>query len=441
MSLTRPLELTERLPGPPGDSGPAFAKDRLGFLEGLNREYGDFVPFRIGRDQAVFTGRPDHVEELFHPPLSQRVSKDYLSSFIPRVLKSELLFDEPDAWLEERRLAQPAFNRDRLLEYAPVMLAHAEQTAEQWHDGQLLNVPVATRGLTIQILSKTLFDLDLGPKVGRASEVIDLILDAIDERVAEARRLPAPKDLRLAWGLIGLQRLLASSARERHRSDNPGGDLLTSLARLKEGSPAPDQGLIRRVVVPLFFAGHETTAMCLAWTLLLLARHPDQQEKVAAEIEEVVGRKTLEPADIGRLGYLGNVFSESLRLYPPAWGFGRKLMQDDVLGGHELPAGTIVWISPWVMQRDPKWFDRPAEFLPERWQGDLHRRLPKGVFVPFGSGSRRCLGNTFATYEVALTLATFVRRWRFSIEPGTEVVPTPSMTLRAKNLHLTVHAR
>jgi cytochrome P450 len=93
------------------------------------------------------------------------------------------------------------------------------------------------------------------------------------------------------------------------------------------------------------------------------------------------------------------------------------------------------------MQRDPRWFDRPREFIPERWQGDLHRRLPKGVFVPFGSGSRRCLGNTFATWEVALTLATLVRRWRFTIEPGTAVVPTPSMTLRAKSLHLKVHHR
>jgi pentalenene oxygenase len=293
----------------------------------------------------------------------------------------------------------------------------------------------------MQILCKTLFDLDLGARLDRASEVIDLILDAIDERVLGNRRLLGTKDLRLAWGLVALLRLLNQTAKERHRNASPGADLLTSLARMPEGSPAPDDAKIRRVVIPLFFAGHETTAMCLAWTLLLLARHPDAQQKVADEIEECIGDEPLEPAHIGRLSYLGNVFSESLRIYPPAWGFGRKLMQDDVLAGHELPAGTIVWCSPWVMQRDPRWFDRPSEFIPERWQGDLHRRIPKGTFVPFGSGSRRCLGNTFATWEVALTLATFVRRWRFTIEPGTVVVPTPSMTLRAKSLHLTVHAR
>ena len=441
MSLTRPRELTGRLQGPPGDSGPAFARDRLGFLERLNRDFGDFVPFRIGRDQAIFAAQPNFVEELLHPPLSKRASKDHLTSLIPRVLKRELLFEEPDAWLDERRLAQSAFHHDRLLEYAPVMLAHAERAADKWRDGELVDVPAATRALTMQILCKTLFDLDLGPRVGRASEVIDLILDAIDERVAETRRWPAAKDARLALGVFELLRLLNKSAKERHSSSTPGDDLLTQLARQPDGSSGPDNAMIRRVVLPLFFAGHETTAMCLAWTLLLLARDQAAQQKVADEIDEVVGREPLEPAHVGQLGYIGNVFSESLRLYPPAWGFGRKLMQDDVLGGRQLPAGTIVWISPWVMQRDPRWFESPTEFRPERWQGDLHRRLPKGVFVPFGSGSRRCLGNTFATWEVALTLATFLRRWRFSIEPDVEVVPTPSMTLRAKSLRLTVHRR
>ena len=181
--------------------------------------------------------------------------------------------------------------------------------------------------------------------------------------------------------------------------------------------------------VPVYVLAAEIIlAGALAWALYLLASRPDVVGALRSEISSVLGSRAPVEADLARLPYVGAVFSETLRLYPPGWGFGRKALRATSVGGYQIPAGTVVWMSPWVMHRDSRWFSDPLSFAPERWLAGLHRTLPRGAYIPFGLGPRRCLGSSFATLEGTLALVELVRRFDFSLPPTVSVLPKPSLT-------------
>jgi cytochrome P450 len=420
-----------------------FEQDRLGFVTRLAREHGDFAPFRVGPERAVLLSHPDLVEEVLMSPRSRDFSKDYLTALMPPLIRRHLLLGDPDSWLDERHLAQPAFHHDRLRAYAGVMADEAERMAAGWRSGDVLDVAAATRRLTVLILCRSLFDVDLRRQAARSAELIDLVLEEIDERVSRLEHrplLPSLRDVRLGWGVARLERELNRLIKARRAAANGRADLLTELVR---SSPLGRSGKqrIRQVVVPVFFAGHETTAMALAWTLYLLAAHQDAQARVVAELDAAGGSGPLAPDTISRLAFLGAVFTESLRLYPPAWGFGRRAVRPTEVGGYPIPPGTVMWISQWVLHRDGRWFEEPEAFRPERWLDGLQRRLPRCAFIPFGAGSRRCLGSTFANWEAVLCLAAVLRGFEVRLTEDRDVRPRPSLTLRPAGLRLAVFAR
>jgi cytochrome P450 len=209
-----------------------------------------------------------------------------------------------------------------------------------------------------------------------------------------------------------------------------GSDLLTMLmeARDEDGS-AMDERQIRDEAVTIFLAGHETTALALSWTFHLVARHPEVESRMVAEIEAVVGDRRPEAADVPRLAWVGNVVNESMRLFPPAYAFGREAIDDCEIGGYAVPAGTTIFMSPWVSHRDPRWFDDPLAFRPERWENDFAKSLPRFAYLPFGGGPRVCIGNSFALMEAVLILASVVRRYRLR-PSGPPPAPFPTITLR-----------
>lgn len=429
-------------PGPPGDRGLEFAGDRLGFLERA-AAYGDFVPFRVGATQAVFLGHPSLVTEVLASPLARDFSKDYLSELIPPLVRRHLELRDADSWLPERRLAQPAFHHDRLVDYASVMQEEAVLLSSSFASGSLIDAGAAMRRLTLRILCRTLFAVDLGVDTDRATRMVDLLLDAIDARLDRAAGggslLPTSRDVSLAWTFLRLRALFARIVRARRASAaglDAAPDLLSRLLGAKL-----DDFQVGKVVIPVFFAGHETTALALAWALYLLASRPDVVGALRSEISSVLGSRAPVEADLARLPYVGAVFSETLRLYPPGWGFGRKALRATSVGGYQIPAGTVVWMSPWVMHRDSRWFSDPLSFAPERWLAGLHRTLPRGAYIPFGLGPRRCLGSSFATLEGTLALVELVRRFDFSLPPTVSVLPKPSLTLRPLGLRLIAERR
>jgi cytochrome P450 len=420
-----------------GDSTPDFEADRLGFLTRAAQQFGDFVPFRVGRDQMVLVSDPELIAEALVSPASRDFSKDYLTELIPPLIRRHLLLKDADSWLIERHLSQPAFHHDRLLDYARVIVQEAENMADGWPGGGRLELTASTRRLTLQILCRTLFDWDIAAQSARAAALVDIVLDEIDSRVSRrhlgAGLLTLPADLRLLWGLRQLERELERLIRERRRDGEGRVDLLSKLVLMRDEAGAPlSSGRIRYVMYPLFFAGHETTAMGLAWALYLLARNPEVESRALEELDRVLGDRQVTAADIPSLPYLGGVVNEALRLYPPIWGFGREAIRPTRLGPHPVPVGTVLWFSQWVMHRDPRWFDEPQRFSPERWGDGLGRRLPRCVYLPFGVGSRRCLGATFAVWEATLLLATVLRRFELRVAAGSRAVPEPSFTLRPR---------
>jgi cytochrome P450 len=190
---------------------------------------------------------------------------------------------------------------------------------------------------------------------------------------------------------------------------------------------------IRDEVVTLFLAGHETTALTLSWTFYLLSQNPAVDARLAAELAQALGERSPTVDDLPRLRFAETVVMESMRLYPPAYVVGREALADCTLGGYRVPAGTTVFMSPYLMHRDPRYFEDPQSFLPERWEGDRVKRLPRFAYFPFGGGPRVCIGNQFAMMEAALLLATIARKFRLRLVSGHPVTPFPSITLRPQH--------
>jgi cytochrome P450 len=190
---------------------------------------------------------------------------------------------------------------------------------------------------------------------------------------------------------------------------------------------------LRDEVMTLFLAGHETTALMLSWAFFLLSQNPDAEGGLATELESVLGSREPSAADLPELRYTEAIIKETLRLYPPAWAFGRRALADSEIGGYRFPKGRQVAIFPWVIHRDPRSFEHPNEFRPDRWFHEKTRQLPKYAYLPFGGGPRVCIGNSFAMMEGSLVLASIARKYRMRLEPGQNVAPWPVFTLRPRN--------
>jgi cytochrome P450 len=189
-------------------------------------------------------------------------------------------------------------------------------------------------------------------------------------------------------------------------------------------------------------AGHETTALALSWTLALLATHPEVDAALRDELDAVLGDRPPTVGDLPKLRYTEMVVMEGMRLYPPAYAFGREALADCDIGGYRIPAKATVFIAPWVMHRDPRWFDRPLTFDPPRWTADAAKQLPRFAYFPFGGGPRICIGNRFAMMEAVLLLASIARRFRMRLDPSCRLVPFPSITLRpAHGVRMSVERR
>jgi cytochrome P450 len=231
-----------------------------------------------------------------------------------------------------------------------------------------------------------------------------------------------------------IEKILYRIIAERRASGRDAGDLLSMLlaAQDEDGSRMTDKQL-RDETITLFLAGHETTASTLSWTWWLLAQNPAVEAKLHAELDAVLGGRAPTLDDLANLPYTNHVITEVLRLYPTAWGLARLVVEDDEIAGYPATKGMGIAMAQWVVHRDSRWYEAPEEFRPERWQGDLVKRLPRFAYFPFGGGARQCIGNTFALMEAALVLATVAQKFRLRLVAGHPVVPLASITLRPRH--------
>lgn len=442
----RPVKL------PPGPTGGGFAgffkeyhRDPLAYLTRLSQEYGDVVSLTSFNYRVYYLSHPEAIEQA----LTTQARKLYKGRILKanfRLFGNGLLTSEGDFWLRQRRLAQPAFHRGRVVNYADTMVRFAERLVESWRDADERDIHAEMMRLTLQIVAKTLFDAD----VDREAQQVGHALEAIMELNSDFRRLvltpswlPTWRNIRAAVAIRRLDRIIFRIIAQRRAATHDTGDLLSMLlaARDEDGSRMSDKQL-RDECLTIFLAGHETTAIALSWAWWLLAQHPEVEAKLHAELDSVLAGRSPRLDDLDKLPYNEKVVSESLRLYPPAWGMARLAIEDVDLAGYTVPKGCGVSFAQWVVHRDPRWYEAPLEFHPDRWTSEMKQRLPRYAYFPFGGGPRQCIGNNFALMEAQLLLATIAQKFRFSLVPGHSVIPQPSITLRPKHgIRITVHRR
>ena len=438
-----PASKAARPPGPRGHwlhgNVRQFGPDRLRFLVDCARDYGDVVSLRLGPRRIWALNHPDLVEEVlvhqnrkFHKHFALRAAKPTLGE--------GLLTSEGEFWRRQRRLAQPAFHRDRIAGYGGVMVEYAERMLRTWADGQRRDAQADMMQLTLEIVAETLFDADIAHGAGDVAGAMEILMANFTRRVNRTvplpRWLPVPENFRFRRAMAVVDRTLDAIIAGRRREEVDRGDLLSMLLLAtdpeaeEEGSGMSDAQL-RDEVVTLFMAGHETTANTLSWIWLLLSRHPEVEAKLHDELDEVLdGNRPPAVADLPRLRYADAVVTEALRVLPTVWLLGREAREPTEIGGYRVPVGTTMWMPQWVIHRDPRWFDDPERFLPDRWLDGLARRIPRYAYFPFGGGPRVCIGNHFAQMEAVLLLAAISRRFRPLVPDGIAPRPIPTMTLR-----------
>jgi cytochrome P450 len=426
-------------PGPKGNfllgSAPELAHDWPGFCARCARDYGDVAFYRFLHVPICQFTHPDDIETVLVRNASNfHKSRDYAA--LEFILGRGLLTNEGHSWQTQRQLIQPAFRHENISAYAEIMAA----CLARWRDRQTCNLHHEMADLTLDIVSKSLFGSKVSQDTAAIGREVAAVMDRFFSQAALSFLLPdgfpIPKSPRLLKSRRHLNEVIFSIIRARRESPAPATDLLQTLltAADDEGERMNDVQL-RDEIMTLFLAGHETTANALTWTWYLLAQNPEIERALHAELDRVLGGRAPGFADLPRLPYAEMVVKESMRLYPPAWGIGRRALRSFDVRGYHIPKGTNVFILQWLVHRDPRFYPDPLRFDPERWRSDPIRNgvLPRFAYFPFGGGPRVCIGAGFAMMEATLLLATIAQRYRFTLLRDPPVVPFFSITLRPKH--------
>lgn len=440
-------ELTKRttLPLPPGPRGHfilgvmrEFNNDTLGFIERC-RDYGDVVRTRFLYVHAYFLYNPSDIETVLATNArSFRKAGSLRSPFFARLVGNGLVTSEGDFWRRQRRLAQPAFHRQRISSYGDVMVDYANRAMNKWQGGERLDISREMTRLTLEIVVKTLFNADVSQDADHVGAVLSEVVKPFASQATlkwiADNRLPTPGHRRYFKLVAEIDRIVFRIIAERRASHSDEGDLLSMLLESQDddGTQMTDAQL-RDEVMTLFLAGHETTALALSWSWYLLATNPEAERKFHDEIERVLQGRPPRVADMSQLIYTERIAKEVMRLYPPAYAVGREALEETEIGGYRIPKGSQVFAFQWVTHRDKRYFDNPDGFDPDRWAPERSDSLPKYAYFPFGGGPRQCIGNYFAMMEIVLLLAAIGQRFRFSLDVDHKVEVLPVLSLRPKN--------
>ncbi|MEZ0283373.1 cytochrome P450 [Methyloceanibacter sp.] len=441
MSTSIPLTHSGLPPGPKGTllggSIRQFRAGLLNFLLETAREYGPLASFRIGPKRVFLASGHDLIEQVLVTDAKHYIKHFGARAFKP-VLGNGLVTSEGAFWHRQRKLVQPAFLKARVQSYVPAMVELTNQMLNAWTSGKRVQIDFEFEALTSKIALKTLFDLDDHGDRERFDGVLKLAFDLMNARLRRIIKLPlwvpTPANLRLQMAIAELDRTVQgfiASGRSRHHHGN---DLLSRLllAQHEDGRLMSDRQL-RDEAMTLYLAGHETTALTLAWSWYLLSQHRRVEEKLVSEWQRVLRGVAPTAQHLQRLPYTAAVIAESMRLFPPVYVIGREATTELELGGYRVKPGYTVLMSQWVNHRDQIFFPDPEEFRPERWQDGLAKRLPKFAYFPFGGGQRICVGSTFALIEATIILAAVGQHYQFTVDPDAVIDIKPQITLLPAN--------
>lgn len=320
------------------------------------------------------------------------------------------------------------------------MVDYTNKMLQGWRDGETHDIHADMMRLTLEIVMKCIFNTEVDAEEAKVvANALDIAMHWFESKRKQNflvwEWFPRPENIRYRHAIAEMDEAIYKLIQQRRQSNEKTNDLLSMLMEAKDEQTGQqmDDKLLRDEVATLMLAGHETTANALSWTWMLLSQNPAAREKLQSELNRVLQGKSPTLEDLAQLVYTQQVMKESMRLYPPVSLLGREAAVNTQIGDYEIPQGTSIMISQWVMHRHPKYFDHPEAFQPERWTQELEKQLPKGVYIPFGDGPRICIGKGFAQMEAALLLATIAQKFQIDLVAGYSIVPQPSITLRPES--------
>ena len=418
---------------------PALSRDPLGYFLSNGRAHPQIVGLDLGPRRMVLVSHPEQVKYVLQDN-NKNFAKGYDTA--RPVLGNGLVTAEGEEWRRERRLMQPAFNRSSMLELLPTMVSTTLETLEDWQrrsaGGQPLDMAREFMYLTQTIIVRTMFGADLGERTAVIAEAFGDTLEYLNSILLSIypfdAKFPTPLNRRFRASMKFIDGVIQEFIAERRKNPGSRHDLLAMLmaARDEETGEPMSATQMHDEIMTIFLAGHETTATLLGWTTYLLAQHPEHEAQVFGEFERLLPDDSPTFEQITHLTYTEQVLEESLRLYPPAWMFARKVIQDDEIGGCHVPAGTMLTLSPYVTQHLEEFWPDPDRFDPERFSDAAAVGRPAYAWFPFGGGPRMCIGKSFAMMEAPIILSLLMRRFRLSLVPGQNIRPQPVATLRPK---------
>ncbi len=439
--LRRPLQTYIRRPWLNfGDPIPLFLH--------LHRTFGRIAHYRFLGTLIIFVNDPDWVGEILVNQASSFVKERTLQRM--KILLGEGLITSDDPiHMRQRKLAAPAFHRQRIAGYAGEIVRSADEQIATWRDGAVIDIGDQMMRLSLRIVARTLFDTEVTPDVLSVVDEVNAIMKmynflVVFPKVEALLNWPVPYISRFRRSRARLDTLVNRMVADRRalgREELEGrGDLLSMLVAARyeaeDGQEDPASGMsdqqVRDEVLTIFLAGYETVANALTWTWYLLSENPEAAARMYAEVDEVLGTRPATLADLPNLRYTEMVLAESMRLYPPAWAMGRKSTAPIELGPYRIPPGTNFFFSQYVIHRSPEFWDDPDAFRPERHTPENKATRQRFTYFPFGGGRRQCIGESFAWMEGVLSLATIAQRWRLDLLPGQTIIPQAKISLRPK---------
>jgi cytochrome P450 len=424
-------------------------------FEYLLETYGNIAQYRFMGTSIIFLNDPRYIQNVLVTDSAHFVKERTVRRM--KVLLGEgLITSEDPIHIRQRRIAAPAFHRQRIAAYGDQIVSIAASHRDQWQPGQTIDIAAASMALSLEIVARTLFDTDVTPDIRAINDEVNTIMHLYNFIVAFPRiesflHLPIPGIIKFRRSKARLDavvnRLITehrqAAARGEPGEGRSGGDLLSMLlaSKYEADDSASQTGMsddqVRDEVLTIFLAGYETVANALTWTWYLLSQNPEVEARLHAELDAVLGtgdRQRLPTlADYSSLRYTEQVFAESMRLYPPAWAMGRMSSREVHLGPYNIPAGAHVFFSQYVMSRTPEYFPDPLRFDPDRFTAEAKAARPKFTYFPFGGGSRQCIGESFAWMEGVFSVATIAQRWHMSYLGATPPIPQAKITLRPRD--------